>query len=473
MATEDTASKRKPAKKTVLRSLDWSLVMFVLALCLFSFSYGLAAMRYNLFPLREIDRAAEAARALGLLQSENFAAGIVRIDEKQEPRSAPRTLDPASGKELLLVTGGPQQDAVHCPKFGCLAWIIDRSGKVLHSWPLPLDTLFGGVEGFTGSTDIFNFYPVGLKLLNDGSLIASFQGRNMYPYATGIARISSDGKVMWKHVDNASHWPEITPDGTILSPVQVRRRLNNFRGLAIPVRCEDEVFDEAIRYYSPDGKPLRTIMLMDVLLKSDYPGLLYGIRDHCDPIHINSIEWMTAEIAEKIPGTEEGDLLVSLREPNAIVILDPMKQMVKRIVIGRTAAQHSAHFLPDGTVIALDNLGGLKKNGGSRIVRINMNDGSSKTIVPSSQNKELLPFFTFDAGHVTVSPDGNRLMISLKDQSRAVEVDIASGKPLWINDRVVDIGPFIGSDRKPVAAYPMAFGTYYVSDEQARGLSLN
>lgn len=473
MSSDDKGGKMaKGGKKGLLKSLDWSLVFFVGSLCFFAFGYGVAAVKYNLFPMHQLSRAVDAFQALNLMESESFAASVDHIDEKASVTAPYETLDPAAGKELLLVTGGPNQDAKNCPQFGCLAWIIDRSGKVLHSWPLPLDKLFSDMPGTQGHKDIRNFYPVGLQLLNDGSLIVDFHGRNVFPYTIGIARISWNGEVMWKHIDGAHHWPRVAPDGTIIAPIQLRKGMKDFRGRAIPIRCNKVVFDEGVRYYAPDGTPGKTILMMDVLLKSNYPGLLYGLRDDCDPIHINSVDVATAEVAANIPGAAAGDLLVSLREPSAIALIDPVNEVVKHIVIGRTAAQHSATFLPDGTVVVLDNVGGMKSEGGTRIERINLVDGSAQTVVPTAASKSILPFFTSDAGHVTVSPDGKRLMIALKDQSRDIEVDLATGKPLWAHTRVMDIGPFMDNGGKPVAAFFKAYGTYYISDEQARALPL-
>jgi len=85
---------------------------------------------------------------------------------------------------------------------------------------------------------------------------------------------------------------------------------------------------------------------------------------------------------------------------------------------------------------------------------------------------------TFDAAAgnelllVTGGPaqDAKRLMVSSKDGSRDFEIDIASRKPLWSMTQIQDAAPFQpnGDKAKPLAGFFMAFGTYYVSPQQAQ-----
>lgn len=468
----------RPSKKPAsvldrLKAVNWPFLIFLGSLGFMAMLYGMMAMKYKLPPYAQVDHATKAFEALGNMEDETLASSVNHIAENETPKPSFTTLDPAAGKELLLVTGGPNQDAVHCPKFGCLAWIIDRSGKVLHSWPLPLDTLFNDAKDkFDGNTDLMNFYPIGIQLQPDGSIVAAFHGRNIYPYTVGIARISWDGKVLWKHIDGAHHWLHNLPDGRIAAPIQSQHPIKGFGETMIPIRCKKVIYDEGVRIYAANGTTEHTIMMGDILLRNGYPGLLYSLRDDCDPYHINSVDVVTPEIARHITGAQVGDLLLSIREPSAIMLVDPDTATVRKLISGRTAAQHSAHFLPDGTVVAFDNLGGSSKTGGSRIVRIDLNDSSVRTIFPTAASRPVLPFFSFDGSNVAVSPDGKRLMLSVKDESRDIEIEVDTGKALWVNKRVMDIDPFMKKTGKPVAAYFKAYGTYYIPDAQVKLLPL-
>jgi hypothetical protein len=454
------------------RSIDWSAIAFVASLCLIAFLYGFAANELDLPPKEQMRQAMSAFKAINLIE-DDLPTGLERIDPKRGPSTAVTQLDPAAGRELLLITGGTNRDSARCPKFGCLASIIDRSGKVLRSWPLPLDALFDGVRGFAGDVKLSNFYPIGLGLLRDGSLVATFHIRNAYPYAVGIARIDPDGKVLWKHVDSAHHWFRVGPDERIYAPVQIRRQMKHTPGAAVEIRCPYVVYDEGVRIYGPDGSVERTVMITDMLIRNGYPGMIYSVRDDCDPIHLNSVDLVTTEIARRIPGASAGDLLVSLREQSAVMLFDPVSEKIKRIVSGRTAAQHSAKFLPDGSVLVFDNQGGSRSMGGSRILRLNLIDGSAQTVFPTKASKPVLPFFSVDGGTVVPSPDGKRAMISSKKESRDIEVDLATGRPLWSMTHVFDVGPLMNAGGEPVAGYFAAYGSYYLTREQTQALRRN
>lgn len=454
-------------QKARKRPTDWSAVAFVASLCLMAFLYGFASNELDLPPKDQMRQAMSALKAVGLIEND-LPTGVNRVDTQSSPGPTVRQLDPGAGDELLLVTGGPNWNKDDCPKFGCLASVVDRSGKVLRSWPLPLDALFDGVEGFNGEAKLDNFYPIGIGLLRDGSLIATFHGRNIYPYAVGIARIDPTGKVLWKNIDGAHHWFRIGPDERIYAPVQIPKVVKHVGENAVEIRCPHALYNSGVRIYRPDGTVERTVIITDMLVRNGYPGLIYSVRDDCDPIHLNSVDLVTPEIASRIPGAAAGDLLVSLREPSAIMLFDPVKAKIKHIVIGRTAAQHSAKLLPDGSVLAFDNQGGSLSVGGSRIVRLNLADESVQTVFPTQASRSVLPFFSVDGGTVVPSPDGKRAMISSKQQSRDIEVDLATGRPLWSMTHVVALN----NGSKPASGYFAAYGSYYLTDDQKRALHL-
>ena len=73
------------------------------------------------------------------------------------------------------------------------------------------------------------------------------------------------------------------------------------------------MYSDGIRTYTPDGSVLHDLSILDSLIKSGYPGFLFGVRDSCDPFHVNSVQVVTPPIAAQIPGVAAGDLLVSIR----------------------------------------------------------------------------------------------------------------------------------------------------------------
>jgi hypothetical protein len=135
------------------------------------------------------------------------------------------------------------------------------------------------------------------------------------------------------------------------------------------------------------------------------------------------------------------------------------------VVSQRTAAQHGPRFLPDGTVLVFDNLGGDGELGGSRIVRLDLAKGSVETVFPRKAHEGLVPFFSQTAGHIDVSADGRRALLAPTHQGRIVEIDVASGEPLWAYENTHDIAKFVeanGLRTDRTRARFATYGAYYV-----------
>ncbi|MEZ5918268.1 MAG: arylsulfotransferase family protein [Parvularculaceae bacterium] len=308
-------------------------------------------------------------------------------------------------------------------------------------------------------------YPVGLAPAGSG-LYVSFHGRNTFPYQIGIARISESGDVVWKHFDNAHHWITVGPKGNVYAPsMRILKAPEQFGDSGVNVRCDRNVYNEGVRIYSPTGEILRELSILDLYEKSDLPGLYYSIQNDCDPVHLNSVDVATAAIAARNPLVDEGDILVSIREPSAIALISQKTGAIKKIHIGRTAAQHSANFLPDGNILVFDNQGGDRDLGGTRMARVNIETGEVSTVYPTRADQPFVPVASGDGGQIDVSADGTRALMSLKTQSRVVEIDLASGEPLWTMEFAFDFSDFLEQHHikaQTPKGYFRPYGVYYV-----------
>ncbi len=456
--------------KAGTQSVNFGLAYFIVSLCAVSFVYGIFAQKYKIFPQPLIADAARAYEAMRGYDSEEMMNGLLRFDENAPQRPTAETLDAEAGDEFILITGGPYFFMDECPEFGCVAWITDRQGNVVHSWDVNLQELFGDLSGFSGRPRIHNFHPVGIALQDDGSIYVTFDARNLFPYQIGMAKIDRDGKILWKHFDNTHHWPTIGDNGLIYSPsVNTRPAFSFFANTKIDTGCDPAgfIYDEGVRILDPDGSTVNEFSILESFDRADRIGFFYGIRNGCDPVHINSVERVSASIAQQLPEIEEGDLLVSLREINAVAILGGDSGDLKKVVAGRTAAQHSPRFLPDGSVLVVDNRGGDRALGGTRIVRLNLVTEESETVFPRVADDRITPFYSSGGGLIDISPDGTRFLISLEEQPRSIEVDIATGKAVWVLHKTSDITPYLEKKRLNAPAETAHFrsmGAYYVSN---------
>ncbi len=448
-------------------------ILFFFGMCAISFLYGVATIQYQIFPYHVLKEAKLGVTAWASIdkQKSRFPNHFEQFEEGAAATPQAKKLDEGAGTEHVLVSGGPYQLMERCPTWGCMAWITDRSGKVVHSWEVNLDELWSGLKGFSGDVNRLSLYPVGMALGKDGSLAVSFQGRETFPVQIGIVKVDRKGAILWKRFDNSHHWITADESGQIYTPYStVLKDLKSVGHTKISVPCKTEQPEiDGIRVLAPDGKPVRELAVMDSLLKAGYAGLFYGVRDSCDLTHLNSIALAPAGATKTLPRAAQGDVLVSLRETNTVALLDGKTAEVKYLVTGLTAAQHAAQFLPDGRVLAFDNLGGDSKLGGSRVVRMDLAKGTAETLFPRGTEKEkgLLPVHSATAGQIDVSPDGKRALVAVTHNGRIIEIDTSNGTPLWAYENTHDIGKFLkAEDLRPdkTRARFATYGAYYVTN---------
>lgn len=442
MVTAESKSDRGLALERVLGRVFGGL--FVAALCGVAFAYGVATQKLKIFPYRILHEASAALDAWR--QVDNDGLPPIFLSWEAPPARLARTLSPNAGTEPIFMTGGFYVRQDMCPKVGCLAWTMDRQGRVLRTWPAPDPAaLFTGLKNRSGVVKPLNFYVFGAAETSDGGLVVTFHGYDIFPYQIGIAKFDRAGKLVWKRLGENHHYHTLGPDGLIYTPyTKLGPKGGGFAGgTAVPITCGSggAPYMEGIQVLDPSGRLLREFPMDKALIAANYPGLLYSVRDGCDPMHINSIDLVNATGAARL-GVKVGDLLVSIREAGALVVMDQNTGAIRRVISGRTGAQHGPRFMPDGSILVFDNLGGDRTLGGSRVVRIQP-EGAVETIFPRGAVKGLTPFYSRYQGRVEASADGARVLISSSQQGRLIEVDLATGEPLWVYENVTDLGPFV------------------------------
>ncbi len=129
------------------------------------------------------------------------------------------------------------------------------------------------------------------------------------------------------------------------------------------------------------GKVERTIDMLTVLedLRDQDRGFAKLKLECKDPLHFNDVQIVkTAKQAKAFPDGKVGDVLVSFRNIDAVVLLDRDTQDVKWYVEGSFHLQHSPRLTDRGTMLLFDNMGGKRPNGSSRILEIDV--ASKKTV---------------------------------------------------------------------------------------------
>jgi hypothetical protein len=353
--------------------LNASKLFFMVSLCLAAFGYGVGTVQYRLFPfdvLQDANRAWQALTTTALDKEEKSDDGYAASLRE----STVRQYSELAGNELIFVAGGEDYLEEHSAGNGCLAWIMDRRGKVRHVWHYDPELFAELKKVATVPGKSPRIYPVGMHLYADGGVLACFHGSPTFPYGIGLARFDRDSKLIWKRELHNHHWFSVAADGRIYaltmravdSPQAVgRTRYSIASG-------DGKILQEAVMILDADGNVLDEIPILEAVIESGWSGLLAtaGVTearddDHYvisggDPTHANDVQLVDSELAAAHPWLSPGDLLLSLRNLNALGILDPQTRRFKWMSAGATVMQHSPRFYENG-VLVFDSLGGVIK----------------------------------------------------------------------------------------------------------------
>ena len=274
----------------------------------------------------------------------------------------------------------------------------------------------------------------GASLLPDGTVVMNFDG-------AGMVKIDRCSRLVWSVPLEAHHAVDVAPNGEILVPG--RHQLNQV-GPELPgVRVAEEgfVWDDTVVRLAPDGTVLAETPLLEPLIANGHAAELYAnalsnpaLPEHDDPLHLNEIEVLREDMAAAFPQFAAGDLLVSMRNINAIAVLDGKTLAVKWWRTGPFLRQHDPDFLPNGHILVFDNrMGGRQRRfGQSRVLEIDPKDPVTTELVWSFTGSEELPFYTDHRGKLQALPNGN-ILVAESLAGRVFEIARKAGdtKLVW------------------------------------------
>lgn len=403
--------------------MDLSKRLFLLSAIMLVFGYGVAVGRYEIFPfsMMQFGKAslmevlAERDTLLGvrptwLLEPARYdGAGVTRLDKE---RAVPG---------LTLLSG------VFGDELGLR--LIRLDGSVVRHWPARFDKLFPRPHHIKpperGPKTNWNTGVQGAWIFPDGSVLFNFEG-------LGSVRLGRCGDVKWTLAEMTHHSVDVSADGSFWIPalryLEDKRR---YPGLTPP-------FDEEIILrVSPDGKVLREISVLDLLFENGLQPVLFanGLATTDVPgthtvVHLNDVEELKPDMARQFPQFVAGDLLLSLRNYNLLMVVDPATRKVKWHQTGPWLKQHDPNFEPNGIISVFSNNSDGTKDGavlgGSTIIDI---DPVSRKTVIRYGGKPSQPLFTRLRGNHQRLANGHEL-ITESHAGRVIEVT-PGGEIVW------------------------------------------
>lgn len=425
----------------------------------FAFAYGFMSSQYRIFPYHVLREARAACIAIWSLSSEQEIGGLAEYRTQVLVPTAISHANQVDDGEFFLISAGADALKSEDPA-GCMAWIIDRDGRVVHTWrnhPHLWDDLqkVTRVPGVSGAIN-----PAGLHVFGNGDLLATFHGYNTYPFAIGIARFDRHSRLLWKQELLTHHCFSVAEDGRIFVPaLEIVDSPVRIGQTAAHIESESgKIYNDVILILSPDGSLLRRIPMLEALVASGWNGHLIRANDlrvvSEDPLHLNDVQRLGAAL----PGStafRPDDLLVSFRNINTLGILDLDTQRFKWLSTGASVGQHSPRLYQHG-VLVLDNLGGQAELGGTQLVHIAIDSGNPRTLFPRNDVPMPDRCRTINSGHLDVHSDQKRALLAVTHEGAVWEIDLQTGETLWeyiYVDSATATRGRIGS-AKYVAQYP-------------------
>ncbi|MGE5413895.1 MAG: arylsulfotransferase family protein [Syntrophomonadaceae bacterium] len=384
------------------------IVLLALALA-GAFVWGFATERYRIFPIAWIRRGAVLVGLRGWSQPVDMNSASPALAALKSVPYLSGAIDP-NAKAKGVVEAVPGEVAPGVNFYSTLgrgdAFVVDGSGRLLWRWSLgKLLSDFAVKPGIDfGYTHLFP----------NGDVIA-------YVGERGIYRLDRDSRLLWSHAAPAHHDAFVADDGEIYALVHATREVP-----AIDPR--HPLLLDVVVVLSPEGDRRRSISIFDAIQSSTYAFLLprtAGLAlppgtDAVDVLHTNHVEVYDGSLESKSPLFRRGNLLLSMKNLNAIAILDGRTTQVLWLW-GPTnlTLQHHPTILENGDVLLFDN-------GTARSQIVEVDPRTNAVTWRYAPEKD---FFSDTRGACQRLPNGNTL-VTLSQTGYAVEVT-ADGRTVW------------------------------------------
>lgn len=385
---------------------------FYLALVFLTFSAGVVSAHLDL----PIDGYYRNVTAAAMAQIDRWKSIVLAVRRDAIYPGETTVNEPASYRGYTLYTTN-QSSRV---------FLIDMDGKPVHQWHLPFENIWPNPTHIENPVPVKNIYVDNAYMYPNGDVLAIYYAAGDTPYGYGLAKLDKDSKLVWKLDKRTHHDVYVADSGTIyvLSENIRKEPIAQLKHLNYPV------LEDHIEIVSPEGKSLDTISIAAAFSGTAYEQFLYGdnlVDEKGDITHANSVMMLEPRIASQFPQFKAGQILVSMRTPDLLAVIDPASKKVVWAAKGPWVGQHQARFLDNGHIMLFDNAG--FNNGQYNYSRVLEVDPKTFGIAWSYTPDDGELFYSSARGSVQKLPNGN-VLITVSGASYMFEVT-PDKKTVW------------------------------------------
>ena len=233
--------------------------------------------------------------------------------------------------------------------------LIRRNGDIVARWPVSFYGIMGNADhvptGLAPAGD-WNVDTHGALALPDGSVVFNFEWG-------GLVKLDRCGAVQWTLHRQTHHSVERASDGGYWVPG--RRTITSGPSPFPPFQTP--ISEDTILHVSADGKVLSETSVPGIFYANDLAPLLtatgsmfrVGMEWDHEIVHMNKIGELGADLAPAFPMFAAGDLVLSMRDQNLVMVVDRTASHVKWWKVGPWVRQHDPEFEPGGKILMFNN----------------------------------------------------------------------------------------------------------------------
>jgi hypothetical protein len=285
-----------------------------------------------------------------------------------------------------------------------VAVLMDLEGKVLHEWRYDPRREPSLTEVRTRKTRRGLKYIRKVHLYPSGDLLALFDWG-------GIVKLDKASQKLWFHAGAFHHDIDVQSDGTIYT-------LDESKAEAPALGRGTRIRDNSVVVLNAEGQVRRAVSLWSCFQNTYPASRIQELLKHdgADVFHTNSVDVIERDLSRYHPALKKGRVLVSMRTPSLLLVVDLEAQKVSLVLEGSWKHQHDAHLQDDGRIFFFDNEGEPQA---SRILEL---APPRWDIAWSYSGDPPTSFYSKLQGTVQRLPNGNTL-ITESARGRVVEVD--------------------------------------------------
>lgn len=321
------------------------------------------------------------------------------------------------------------------------ARLIRRDGTLVRKWSLDYFEHFPDAE--VRPCDLTS--P--LRTDVHGALVTP-QGELVFNYENcGTVKLDQCGAVMWT-VDKPTHHSLIRSEAGGYLVLSRQTWLASDSPERFPpfstAGTRDLMQEDTLLRIDDDGQVLEEVSIPALMRENGLEALLTanGSRftvfdvERTELVHSNKVAELPSAIASAYPQFAPGDLAISMRQLNLVMVIDPVTKAVKWHQTGPWLRQHDPEFRPDGRISIfnnnvyrtayVNNQTVLETPFTTNIIAVDPVTRETEVLFGQKPGQEMLSVIR---GQHELLEDG-RMLITEFDAGRVLEVD-ADGRILW------------------------------------------